>query len=120
MLAPPCRAEGVALIHGAAIEEIAGDAAIGVQPALNFARRERARNGGGREQNIAQELCVAGRDRFARGGHCIEGASEAAVDVGGLNQQHAMSIGAARLRDLLGELEVDLRSQVAREAANVG
>ena len=84
VLAPPCRAKNVAFIHGAAIKEIAGDAAIGVQPALNFARRKRAWNGGGREQNVAQEFCIAGRDRFARGGYCIEGASGAAVDVGGL------------------------------------
>jgi hypothetical protein len=40
------RAKGVAFIHGAAIKEIAGDAAIGVQPALNFARWERSWNGG--------------------------------------------------------------------------
>jgi hypothetical protein len=46
MLAPPCRAKGVASIHGATIKEIAGDAAIGVQPSLNFARRERSWNGG--------------------------------------------------------------------------
>ena len=120
MLAPPCRAKGVAFIHGAAIKEIAGDAAIGVQPALNFARWERAWNGGRREQNVAQELCVAGRDRFARGGHRIEGSRGAAVNVGGLNQQHATSAGAGRLHDSLGELRVDLRSQVAHEARYLG
>src|SRR4029450_9150437 len=54
MLAPPCRAKGVALVHGTAIVEVTGDATVGVELALNLARRERAWDGGGGEQNIAQ------------------------------------------------------------------
>src|SRR4029453_2979606 len=39
MLPPPYRAKGVALVHGTAIEEVTGDATVGVKPALNLARR---------------------------------------------------------------------------------
>src|SRR6516225_7153387 len=49
MLAPPCRAKGVALVHGTAVEKVTGDATVGVEPALNLAWREHAWNGGGGE-----------------------------------------------------------------------
>src|SRR5437773_6455747 len=89
MLAPPCRAKGVALVHGTAIEEVTGDATVGIEPALNLARRERAWNGGGGEQNIAQELWVTCRDRLAGGGHRIARASRTQVDGRAVTEQHA-------------------------------
>ena len=69
---------------------------------------------------LLKRFCVACYHRFARGGHCIEGASGAVVNVGGLNRQHAMSVGAARLRYSLGVLQVDLRTQVAHETGYLG
>ena len=119
MLAAPYRAERLALIRGITIVKIARDAAVHVEPTIDLARRKRAGNGGRGEENIAQDVRITRRDRLAGGGHRIEGAAGAEIDVGGLNEEHALSVGAGP-HDPFGEIKIHLRTQVAHQAGHVG
>jgi hypothetical protein len=68
---------------------------------------------------VSLSFWITFRDRLAGGRHRIERASSTVVEVGGLNEQHALSVGACS-RDSLGHLQVHLRTQVARQAGYIG